>query len=683
MTVPAHRPAATRSRKLHRGHFAFMRAVVQGIDTRDSWARYLQLEGEHRDARVVSRTIDWIRDEFAAAARRHDRHGIARLVRIDVASVTAPETALPSLDDFVAAHGMEDFSQAEQIEAYQAAYGTATQRQSRRARLITKQLDALRWLEDLVAEPPQAGDAVASWLHPDLASRLEAAGIHTLRALVERINGLGRNWSRAIPAIGLQKAERITDWLRANQDTIGMPIGGHVALRRTALTPQTRQAIVPQATAIVPLDKFIVPAALDGSQGLYRAPRHLCLLKATNDFEAILAWLKSKQGVTPEQKAARKRARGVDPAAQEGPLDWLHYLSNTQRAYLKEAERFLLWSIIAHRKPLSSMTAEDCQAYQAFLADPAPADRWCGPRAREKWSPLWRPFEGPLSPRAQQQAITILKSFYGFLVDQCYLSGNPWTAVSVPKADGRIQRGRSFTQAQWRFVESQLAQLPDTSAGLRLRLALQLLYATGLRLSEVVSVRVDDLQFARYAYVDDDGQEAQVDGWELAVTGKGGKRRTVPVPADVVDELSAYLASRGLDPDPAHPANQGAHLLGKATDVAARAPWSPAHIREVDPKAGITAARLAKEFKQFFEACAVAVKLVDPKAVTRFAQASAHWMRHTHGTHAVAAGMPLDVLQQNLGHASLNTTTIYATAEERRRMSAVNQFWQRTRPRDD
>jgi len=78
------------------------------------------------------------------------------------------------------------------------------------------------------------------------------------------------------------------------------------------------------------------------------------------------------------------------------------------------------------------MTLEDCQAYAAFLAAPWPAERWCGPRGREKWSPLGRPFEGPLSSRAQAQAITILKNLYSFLADQNYLTGNPWKGVARP-----------------------------------------------------------------------------------------------------------------------------------------------------------------------------------------------------------------------------------------------------------
>lgn len=156
-----------------------MRSVVQGLDTRDSWDRYLRIEGEHSDLRSVRRTMQWIRDEFAAAAKRHDRFGTARLVQIDVARIGSGERNLPSLEEFAEAHGLQEFSQADQLEQYRAHYGGQANRQGRRARLIARQLEALSWLERLVAQPPQAGDAIASWLNPDLVVRLEAAGVYT------------------------------------------------------------------------------------------------------------------------------------------------------------------------------------------------------------------------------------------------------------------------------------------------------------------------------------------------------------------------------------------------------------------------------------------------------------------------------------------------------------------------
>ena len=144
-------PSAARQRKLHVGHFAFMRSVVQGIDARDSWERYLRLEGEITDRRVVRATIAWIREEFALAARRQDRHGTARLVRLDATRIADPALDLPSLEVFAESQGLQDESQAEQIAAYEAAYGEATQRLRKSARLIKRQLEALRWLEGLVA----------------------------------------------------------------------------------------------------------------------------------------------------------------------------------------------------------------------------------------------------------------------------------------------------------------------------------------------------------------------------------------------------------------------------------------------------------------------------------------------------------------------------------------------------
>jgi site-specific recombinase XerD len=52
-------------------------------------------------------------------------------------------------------------------------------------------------------------------------------------------------------------------------------------------------------------------------------------------------------------------------------------------------------------------------------------------------------------------------------------------------------------------------------------------------------------------------------------------------------------------------------------------------------------------------------------------------MRHSHASHAIASGIPIEIAQQNLGHASLAITTVYVTAEKRRRMKAVEAFWRR------
>ena len=667
---------AARRRKLHVGHFAFMRAVVQGIDVRSSWDRYLRVEGEGSDQRLVRSTIAWIRDEFAAAAKREDRHGTARLVRIDISKIADGSHELLSLEAFAESRGIEEFSQTEQTTAFEAEYGKASARQKRRATLIARQLDALRWLEGLIAQSPRAGDAVAAWLNPALANHLEAADILTLAQLVERINGIGRRWYAGIKAMGEGKAQRIVEWLREHQDSIGLQLGHHVAMARSQLYAHELNAVVAPATDIRPLEKFIVPAELDGTRGLYRRPQAQCLLKAGNDYQAILAWLRSKHGLTPDQKAHLKARRRQRDLGVEQGLDWLQALSNTQRAYRKESERFLLWAITHKGKALSSMSNEDCIEYREFLADPQPRSRWCGDRGRERWSPLWRPFEGPLSASAQRHAVTILKNLYGFLVDQNYLMGNPWSAVGVPRSAGpKVNAGRSFSLAQWAFIEAQLKMLQATSANQRLTFGLHLLYATGLRLSEVVAATIDDLQWVEYPADASDDQSMQ--GWMLRVIGKGQKEREVPLPIDVVGELAKYLRSRGLDPDPEDIGNQGAFLLGKASDAAARAPGLNTGQR-IDPHEGIAATTFYDQIKAFFTGCADALQgQGDARGAERFTKASTHWMRHSHASHAIASGMPIEIAQQNLGHASLATTTVYVTTESRRRMKAVEAFWRR------
>ncbi|MEI2713944.1 MAG: phage integrase family protein [Nocardioides sp.] len=669
--------SAARQRKLHVGHFAFMRSVVQGLDPRESWERYFRVEGEATDQRTVRATIAWIRDEFAAAAKREDRFGTARLVRIDATRIADPSLELPSLEAFAEAHGLEDERQADQIAAYEAEYGRATQRLRRRARLIARQLEALRWLESLVAQSPKAGDSVAAWLNPTLASHLEAADIFTLAQLVERINGVGRRWHAGIKAMGEGKALRIVEWLARAP-------GQHRAAARPPCGDAAQQALRARAAGrgryrpptSARLEKFIVPAELDGTRGLYRRPQAQCLLKATNDYQAILAWLRSKHGLTPEQKAHLKaRRRQRDTGVEQG-MDWLQALSHTQRAYRKEAERFLLWAITHKGKALSSMSNEDCIEYRDFLADPQPRSRWCGDRGRERWSPLWRPFEGPLSASAQRHAVTILKNLYGFLVDQNYLMGNPWSAVGVPRTSGpKVNAGRSFSLAQWQFIEGQLKMLPATSANQRLTFGLHLLYATGLRLSEVVAATVDDLQWVEYPA--DASDDQPMEGWLLRVIGKGQKEREVPLPADVVGELARYLVSRGLDADPEDIGNQGAFLLGKASDAAERAPGLSTG-QAIDPRQGIAATTFYDQIKRFFEDCAGVLRgQGDAKGAERFTKASTHWMRHSHASHAIASGMPIEIAQQNLGHASLATTTVYVTTEKRRRMKAVDAFWKR------
>jgi site-specific recombinase XerD len=117
--------------------------------------------------------------------------------------------------------------------------------------------------------------------------------------------------------------------------------------------------------------------------------------------------------------------------------------------------------------------------------------------------------------------------------------------------------------------------------------------------------------------------------------------------------------------------------LGKSTEAAQRAPALLAD-RVVDAHDGVAATTLSRQVKGFFADCAVVLRgLGEVKGAQRFDKASTHWMRHSHASHAIAAGMPIEIAQQNLGHASLATTTVYVTTESKRRLRAVEKFWGR------
>jgi len=67
--------------------------------------------------------------------------------------------------------------------------------------------------------------------------------------------------------------------------------------------------------------------------------------------------------------------------------------------------------LLEQQKPLSSLTREDFQDYEAFLRNPMPRERWCGARAA-RYSEHWRPLLGPLTPASQQQARVIINALF-------------------------------------------------------------------------------------------------------------------------------------------------------------------------------------------------------------------------------------------------------------------------------
>jgi integrase len=337
---------------------------------------------------------------------------------------------------------------------------------------------------------------------------------------------------------------------------------------------------------------------------------------------------------------------------------------NSATVYRREARRFVLWLRIERGVALAEAKLQDCMAYRAFLADPLPREKWCAPRGTRIGSPMWRPFEGPLCARARRQAIMVLSSMFRFLQDQLYLGGNPWSGVAKPRnSDPRVDPGRSLTREQWRAVEHELLEGPQSARDRQLAWAARFLYSTGLRLSEVAAANCSDLRWVTFEPSGSSGALG-VDPptsrgcWVLRVLGKGLKARDVPVDARVVDELGELLSANGGSNDPRDHADRPLLL---------RVPLNVEHLHLL-PQIRMSGQSLYRQLKQLFSRAAERMVLAGRRHdAAPLLRASTHWLRHTNATHSVDAGVPLDVLSRALGHANLQVTSIYVSAGDLQR----------------
>lgn len=614
-------------RKVGRHHLAFYRGWIQGLDLKSLADRYLETG---LDLRLAKTTLSWLRDTLSQAALRHGKRGEARLLRLHLASSQQAKTpAFPSLDDFRAEHDPDGFYQEEElIRLYLETFPQAGDRKIRqRQRLIERQLKALGVLEGLLATEPVPADLVCAWFDKPVADRLVLAGIPTIGALLERIQGRGYRWWITVPKLGEKGAARIVAWLRGYESSLG-PLPEHAtAPVRSLPAPMLVQARDRQ-TAIVPIEALAVPQSLSGETGSNRHPG-LPRIQAGNDHQAIESWLATKAG-SP----------------------------NTARAYRKEAERLLLWAVIERQKALSDLTVEDCAAYRDWLSilgrtNPQQwpfrisQSEWIGSRNTPRFSPAWRPFDGPLSAASVRQALTIVSSLFEWLVRVQYCAFNPWDAVGRKPAASTdtpedVELTRVFSTGQWGYLMTFLDTLPADDATSRLRFVLPFAQTTGLRLSELVDASIGRL----YTMPLKEGLGVR---WMLKVLGKGGKWRAVPLSNPVMDRLREYLAHRGLDPDPL-----------------ANPPETPL-ISRLGSQEPVTGSALYKTLRTVFHQAAesLAVDGKDQEAKT-FRRATVHWLRHTCGAHLASSGVPVNLVQKLLGHASLATTSIYTETDDER-----------------
>ena len=647
-------PAGLVLSRLGRNHFAFFRGWLEGLDLHDLSGRYLEpLTGAPLHERTILDTLAWIRRDLVTLAKRTGRFAFARAISISPEKLVFADTE-PTLEEFREdVDGFDMYSEAELLEMFIAAYpASGGKKKYRIERLRERQRSALSWLESNIQVDPHADDAVEAWLIPNLALHLKNYGINTIRELVRHINHSGNRWHAGIRNIGAGAAARIVYWIQANEHALKMQLSSHVLTKRSEFDVALARQERPITLGIVPIEYFEPRHALDGSAGINRGERNKTL--AFNDYEAIHLWLKT-----------------------------VGHGGNTWRSYRKEAERFLLWSILERGKPLSSMLVDDCILYRDFLFDLGripdriwnekyriPQENWLGKRSTERWSEAWRPFEHPplsnhaehpylkpvLSPASQKHAQTVLKAMCEFLTRQRYLDSNPWDGVPpIQKQASAIKVERSFTFRQWEALIRYLETKPYDARHARLRVILKLGYGTGMRLSEIVSALWGDIRYF-------ESTASDVKGWEIRVTGKGMKERMVAMPTAVMMELRNYMAYRGFESLAEIPEDTPLiDRLGMA-NVAADASLSLSH------------PALYKTLKAFFREASVALADELEESARQIEKASTHWLRHTSGSHAVAKGVPIEVIRDNFGHASIGTTSIYITTETERRIVEIEKL---------
>lgn len=380
------------------------------------------------------------------------------------------------------------------------------------------------------------------------------------------------------------------------------------------LTERARALVVQEPGLARPWERLVLPTDVDGSTGAFRAPRATCVLRADNDYEAIQAWL----------------------ARQDSDA--------TRRAYRKEAERLVLWAILERGRALSSLTTEDATAYRQFLRKPSPRARWVGP-ARPRSAPDWRPFQGDLSARSVSYALSVIGALFRWLIEQRYLLANPFAGLKVKGATRRAPMNAEhvFSQHEWALLRGTAEGLEfedgwTLAAAQRIRFILDFWHGTGPRPMEMVAARLGQL------LRDDAG-----DDW-LRVQGKGSREGDVAVPLSSMAALERFLMQRGLP-----------------TTRSRWNPDTPLIPSLEEPERGIGTGRLRNLLERFFKQAADRLEEANPVLAHKLRQATPHWLRHTHATHALELGVDLKTVQENLRHASLTTTSVYVHTDKGRR----------------
>ncbi len=232
-----------------------------------------------------------------------------------------------------------------------------------------------------------------------------------------------------------------------------------------------------------------------------------------------------------------------------------------------------------------------------------------------------------LSPATAARRRSAARQFYRFVLGEGWRADDPSRRVEAPRQGRPLPKILSGEEVE-RLIAAGAAR--KGAAGLRLAAMIELLYASGLRVSELVALPLAALA-ADPAY--------------LIVKGKGGKERLAPLNGAARAAVKAYLAVRP------------AFLPKRVAKGAKPNPW-------LFPSRGRGGRLTARRFAQMLDEAARAAG-VDP------AKVSPHVLRHAFATHLLEGGADLRIVQTLLGHADIATTQIYTHVTQDRLREVV------------
>jgi integrase/recombinase XerC len=270
-------------------------------------------------------------------------------------------------------------------------------------------------------------------------------------------------------------------------------------------------------------------------------------------------------------------------------------------AYLRSERNYSPHTVAAY--------GEDLRGFAEFLASRQRKTSLGAVRTDHLREYLGLLLEEGFARRSVARKLACLRSFFRYLVRTGVLAENPTTALATPRLDKRLPVYLEENEA-----EALMAQ-PDrtTPEGLRDAALLEVLYGTGIRLSELLGLTSRDLDLGSAT---------------LRVTGKGSKTRVVPLGTAAKRALEGYLAVRGT-------------LAARTSGSAARPVFLTDRGKPMSPK-GVN--RLVSRYIA---------------RVAEVQKKSPHVLRHTFATHMLNRGADLQAVRELLGHESLSTTQVY------------------------